>query len=649
MSNLTQQSADVRFNEIDLSRVIASNSSANAAIVLVSKKGRLSRFNVTTATDFNAEYGLPDASVSFGHYTASDFFKEGTSLQVVRVAGSGHSYAAAIMTCVYGVGVNPVYLNTISAGIPDPANMDWSPYVSGSGEPIVMFYPKSGPGSYANTLAIKILSENLSAPSPVGLSHVTTGGSVVPGPYAYSVSAISAIGETLASTVSTYTVPSGTSTNVINVTWTPVAGARGYDVYGRVNGSLALLATVGSTVSTFADRGIITPSLTQFPITNPANLPAPDPTFTVQIFDTAVNSSVPLETFVCTLQDRTDGNGTQTEITQLINPYSSYVSVDSYVPLITSGIIPPITPLALTVLSGGNSGAAPTNGQISLAWTDNFSDTEQVKVNTLINAGYTDVTVQQTMLQVASGRGDAFAILDMPSTMQAYQDAIAYRQLTLNANSNYGAIYTSDVLENDIHSGKKLYIPPSGWVAAIFARTDRVAGPQFAPAGLNRGLIDVLALRTKYNGPQRTQLFNAQVNYIRNFIGEGNAVFEQVTLQASHSALSWVNVRRLVNVIKSSVRDFLIYSIHEPNDDFTRKAIVRSVSDYLQYWKNARGILDFSVISDDTNNPPAQYNLGILKVTVFITPVIAVHEIQVDMVISKAGLAFSEINLSNLG
>jgi len=104
----------------------------------------------------------------------------------------------------------------------------------------------------------------------------------------------------------------------------------------------------------------------------------------------------------------------------------------------------------------------------------------------------------------------------------------------------------------------------------------------------------------------------------------------------------------MLNVIKVSVRDFLMYSIHEPNDDFTRKMIVRSVSDYLQFWKNARGILDFSVISDDTNNPASQYNLGILTVTIFITPIIAVHEIQVDMVITKAGLSFTEINLSNL-
>jgi phage tail sheath protein FI len=184
----------------------------------------------------------------------------------------------------------------------------------------------------------------------------------------------------------------------------------------------------------------------------------------------------------------------------------------------------------------------------------------------------------------------------------------------------------------------------------VFARTDRLAGPQYAPAGLTRGLIDVLDLRHKYGSQDRTDLFLAQVNYVRNFVGgEGNAVFEQVTLQAKQSALSWINVRRMTNVIKASVRDFLMYSVHEPNDPFTRKQIVRACTDYLQAWKDARGVSEFLVVSDDSNNPAAQYNLGILKVTIFITPIIAVHEIQVDMVITKAGLAYTEINIANLG
>jgi hypothetical protein len=105
----------------------------------------------------------------------------------------------------------------------------------------------------------------------------------------------------------------------------------------------------------------------------------------------------------------------------------------------------------------------------------------------------------------------------------------------------------------------------------------------------------------------------------------------------------------MVNVIKKSVYQFLLYSDHEPNDDFTRQTIVSSVGEYLEIIKNARGVSNYQVISNNENNPDILYNAGILKVTVFITPIIPVHEIQVDMVITKQGVTYSEISIANLG
>jgi phage tail sheath protein FI len=300
-------------------------------------------------------------------------------------------------------------------------------------------------------------------------------------------------------------------------------------------------------------------------------------------------------------------------------------------------------------LAGGDSGTAPTNGAIGLAMEAEFGDPEKTSVNIFINGGIYDVAYQQKLESIARTRGDAVAILDAPPQAQQFQDYIDYRNLTLNINSSYAALYGPDIFSDDPYNGKKLYVPPSGYVASVYARTDAVAGPQFAPAGLNRGLLNVLGLREEYNEAQRTLLFQAQCNYVRKFIGEGIAVFEAVTLQAKQSALSWVNVRRMINVIKVSVKDFLMFSLHEPNDDFTRRQIVQSISEFLQFWKDARGILEFKVISDNTNNPSAQYNLGILKVTIFVTPVIPVHEIMVDMVITKQGISFSEVSIQNLG
>ncbi len=645
MPALTQQSSDVRFREIDLSQSLRSRSTANGAIVIVSNKGRTTRFNTTTWTDFVAEYGERNAALSFGHYCARDFFDEGNYLDVVRVVNSD-ALTSGVLLKDDGSGITS--LLAISAGIPNPLSINWTLYTGSGAKPMLMFYPKSGPGSYANQIAIRVTSQNLSQMSPSTLQSANTGGSLVSATYSYKIAAISEVGETLASTAVTVTIGGSITTGTVTVTWTAVEGARGYKLYGRTGGSEKLISgTLGAGTLSFIDDGSVTPDVNSSPITSAGNLAAPTPVFKVEVFDYNINVGIAQETWYCTLTDQVDGNGRQMEATQQLNAFSSYINCESYASSLVS--IPVVKNTTKTAMAGGASGTAPTNGQIAQAWLDNFSDPEQSNVNVLINAGYTNVSVQQAMIQVAEGRGDATAVLDVPSTMQAYQDAVTYRQLVLNANTSYAAIYSSDVFINDNYNGKQLYVPPSGKVAAVYARNDRVAGPQYAPAGLNRGQVDVLSLRKDYNESQRTQLFQAQVNYIRRFVGAGTAVFEQVTLQNKQSALSWVNVRRMVNVIKGGVKDYLMYSLQEPNDDFLRRQIVVALTEYLQYWKDARGILDFQVISDSSNNPNSKYNLGILTVTVIITPVIAVHEIGVDIVITKAGVSFKEINISSLG
>ncbi|MNY26502.1 Phage tail sheath protein [compost metagenome] len=101
-------------------------------------------------------------------------------------------------------------------------------------------------------------------------------------------------------------------------------------------------------------------------------------------------------------------------------------------------------------------------------------------------------------------------------------------------------------------------------------------------------------------------------------------------------------MRRIVNVIKVSLYQFGLYVLQEPNDDFTRRQMVRSFSDYLETLQNARALHSFSVISDASNNTAADANSGVLRCTVILVPVIPVHELQIDVVISKQGVSFQE-------
>ena len=254
------------------------------------------------------------------------------------------------------------------------------------------------------------------------------------------------------------------------------------------------------------------------------------------------------------------------------------------------------------------------------------------------------------MDSIAQQRATAIALLDIPSSVQSSaQSMIDYRNLTLNLNSSYSALFGPDVQESDPYNGKVLYVPFSGWAAALCARTDRVASPWWSIAGLNRGLINVLGIRYKFGDADRTSLFKAQINYTRNFVGAGIALWEQVTLQNKQSALSWINVRRLCNIIKKSVYTYLIYALEEPNDDFLRAQVIDAISQYLDVVQNNRGISQYLVVASNKNNPPSYVNAGILHISVFITPIIAVHEIQLDLIITKTGVQFNEINLASLG
>lgn len=644
MTILVQRASDVRVQEIDLSQVITSASTAVGCQVVVSNQGSPDPKFFSNAEDYLAEYGNPNAQISFDVYCGLDFFKEGDQLWARRAVHSDALYSALLMYNEADV----TKLDGTDDGVKDPTLPDWSTLVPAPTDvPIALFYPKRGPGSYADQLAVSVVSNNLSAPTGLAGTSQSTGGIMLAGTYQYQVSAISDNGETLASTPVVVNIVGASVANQVTLNWTPIDQADGYVVYGRTSTSadIGALATIGKGTTTFVDTGLIPPDTTKKPITSPANLPPLDPRFTVSVFDLSVSVDNPVEQFVCTLTPYTDSSGIECELEERINPYSQYIQVTNNTLALSD--VPSVTTVAKTSLAGGDSGSAPTEFDVAAAY-EIFSNKQLYQINTLINGGHATPTVQKAMDALAVKRWDSVAMLDVPSSKQQFQAAVNYRKLELNLNSSYSALFCPDVLEADTINGKQQYVPFSGWAAALCARTDRVANPSFSIAGLNRGLVDVLKTRYTYDDGQATELFKARVNYTRTFVGQGIALWEQQTLQAQDSALQWLSVRRIVNVMKTAMYQFLLYSLQEPNDDFTGRQIVGACTQYLQSIKDARGISSFTVVSDSSNNSAAMFNSGIRRVTVIIVPVIPIHEIQLQMVISKQGVSFQEA-LSQVG
>lgn len=636
MVQLVKRASDVRITEINLSSVITSASSSVACIPIISNQGSTKPLNFTNSNDFISQYGNANPAISNTIQSALNFFTEGNNLWAIRVVGAGSVVPAVLMYTDSTFDVT--YL--LGVGVADPLNTNIQSLAPSGTTAIALFYPNFGPGSYGDKYAIQITSSGLPQVTNVVGTGSGLGGVLSNGTYEYQIAAIATIGEGLASAQVTVPVSGSSNTGSTTITWSPVVGAIGYEVYGRTTGgTYGLLTTVGGGTYTFTDTGVLTPNVTQQPINNPADVTTA-PTFVVSVYDTSNPNQGSLEDWTCTLGLNVDASGVQTELENRINPFSQYIQCVSVASSLVS--TPVISSVGPTNMAGGNSGAAPTSSDVVNAMQV-FKNKNLYPTNLFINGGIADPVTQLAMDTLVQNRGDAVSLIDVPSISQKSQAAIDYRNLALNLNSTYSALFCPDVLQADLVNGQQVYIPFSGWAAALCARTDRVANAAYSPAGLNRGLVNVLKARYSYDDGQATNLYDAQVNYVRTFVGQGIALWEQQTLSGQSSALSWLSVRRIVNVMKVSLYNFLLYSLQEMNTDSLRRQIVNSCSSYLDTIQAAEGIYGYSVECDNGNNTPATANAGVLVLTIVIVPNIPVHEIQLQMVISKQGVSFSEV------
>lgn len=643
MASQERQASDVRINEVDLTSSIVTNSNAYMGFVGVSSQGPTLPTFYSNNDDFNFDWGYPNASVSFDHYSAQDYFKEGNGLWAIRVIGAGAKYSGAV---VKNSSAGVTSINAIVGGVVDPTDPQWATIVGMTDVALYQITSKRGQGSYGDNIAVSITSANLN--QVTGLAGVVEddAGSLATGSYKYRVSAIGEGGEALASAEVTATVAGGETASAVNLSWTAVPGALGYYIYGRTGATLYRIATVGGATLTYSDLGVITPDVDYSPITDEGDLPTPSPIFTLNVYDTSVSSTKPVESFLCSVTEQVDEIGAQMEITQRVNPFSRYIRVESNVfSLIeTPGVKSVGTPVNL---ANGTSGSAPDTSLLNTA-LDTFLNKELYTIDVITSNGRSDVAYQQHIELTARTRGDAVGFLDVPSTMQTAQAAIDFRNLSLNLNSSYAALFMADLLEMDPVNGKLLYIPPSGAMAGLYARTSRIAQPWFSIAGLNRGLTNALDIRYAFDDANATRLYKAQINYMRKFVGKGIPLWEQSTLYNRNSALQFLNVRFLCNLLKRSMYDFLLYGLQEPGDDILRRQLKLGLEEYLKLVKALRGISSYRVVTDDTNNPPSIANSGILAIAVVIVPILAVREIRLTLVLSKEGLTVTEAEISSL-
>ena len=211
-------------------------------------------------------------------------------------------------------------------------------------------------------------------------------------------------------------------------------------------------------------------------------------------------------------------------------------------------------------------------------------------------------------------------------------------------NSNYAISYANWVKQYDSFSDSFVWLPPSGYAAALFARTDTNAQPWIAPAGLTRGTINnIVDLAFNPNQKQRDFLYTISLNPIVSFSGEGFVIFGQKTLQSKPSAFDRINVRRLFLTLERATQQALKYFVFEPNTEFTRTRLKSTIVPIFELAKNTEGLYDYLIVCDERNNTPDVIDRNELAVDIYIKPVKAAEFILVNFIATRTGQNFQEL------
>lgn len=302
---------------------------------------------------------------------------------------------------------------------------------------------------------------------------------------------------------------------------------------------------------------------------------------------------------------------------------------------------------------GVDGSAATTEAVTALGL---FEDAESVDVNLLFGTPLaTDAhqkTVEAEVLRIAKARKDILGCGSAPITLHTKaSDSAKLTAITGNTpttKSNYFATTGSTVYVYNKYLDRYDWITTSGYLAGLCANTDDVAEPWFSPAGFNRGQI-LGAAKLGFNPKQsdRDTLYKAAINPITNFPGQGIVLFGDKTYTLKPSAFDRINVRRLFMVLEKAIATAAKFQLFELNDEFTRAMFRNMTEPFLRDVKGRRGITDFLVVCDETNNTGQVIDTNRFVADIYIKPARSINFITLNFIATRTGVEFSEIVGSN--
>lgn len=305
-----------------------------------------------------------------------------------------------------------------------------------------------------------------------------------------------------------------------------------------------------------------------------------------------------------------------------------------------------------TNLGGGHDGATLGNSDF-LAGYDLFEDKLTTEIDFIIAPSYgtasNGATIVNDLTSIATDRKDCIVVASVDKSgvvgkTNSQQSANAVTFVDGLTKSSYLVVDNNYLKVFDKYNDKYINIPACSSTAGLMAASDIIADPWYSPAGQRRGnyrgVTDIIA---NPNQTQRDQLYKAGVNPIANIPGSGLILFGDKTLESRPSAFDRINVRRLFIAIEKSIGEAAKNVMFEFNDEFTRAEFTNIVEPFLRRVKGRRGITDFRVVCDDTNNNQEVIDNNQFVANIFVKPARSINFVQLNFVAVRTGVDFEEV------
>ena len=641
-----QVSPGVLVQEKDLTRIIPAVATSTGAFAGEFRKGPLDEIvTISSEQELVETFGKPDSLNYEDWFSAANFLQYSNALRVVRATQTGTSNASVSGTSSFAIKNTTDYNNNYSTG--QGSAGEWAARTAGKwGNSLsVSICPsstafESSPSTVNGALAVGDTTVNVTSGTNYNVGDIiqfstTASGSDFNDGYLYKITAKA----TNALTIVRYPTLSGGIQNVVVDLATVKRRWAYYDQVSNapetsthasaVNGSGDELhvVVVDATGGISGVAGTVLETYSKLSKASDAKSPQGDSNY----YPTVIFAR---SSYIYWMDHNTGGaNWGNTAAS------TTFTSVTA-----------PITTTLTNGFDSTTNTTTATTAQKKTAY-EKFLDAETVDVGLIIAgpAGSTTAHIDN-IITIAENRKDCVAFVS-PKNSDVVNVANSNTQLS-NVLTTFSSIRSSSYVvfdsgykyQYDRYNDVYRYVPLNGDIAGLAARTDLVADAWYSPAGYNRGTIrGAVKLAFNPNKTQRDDLYRNRVNAVVTFPGQGTVLFGDKTGLSSPSAFDRINVRRLFIVLEKAISTASKYQLFEFNDEFTRANFRNIVEPFLREVQGRRGITDFKVICDDTNNTGEIIDKNEFVAEIYVKPARSINFITLSFIATRTGVSFSEV------